>query len=47
LVVAKERLGPISHSMELEQQAVEKTAGEKQLQLFVKEILDGPRRHLW
>ena len=47
LVVAKERLRPISHSMELEQQAVEKTAGEKQLQLLVKEILDGPRRHLW
>lgn len=47
LTVARERLRPISHSMALEDQAVQKSASEKQLQLLAKEILDGPRRNLW
>jgi len=47
ITVARERLRPISHSMSLEDQAVEKSASEKQLQLLAKEILDGPRRNLW
>ena len=45
--VVRERLRPISHSMALENQAVDKGASEKQVQLLVKEILDGPRRNLW
>jgi hypothetical protein len=45
--LALERLRPISHSMGLEDQAVEKSASKKQLQLLAKEILDGPRRNLW
>jgi predicted DNA-binding mobile mystery protein A len=45
--VARKRLRPISHSMSLEDQAVDKSASEKQLQLLAKEILDGPRRNLW
>jgi predicted DNA-binding mobile mystery protein A len=47
IVVAGERLRSISHSMSLENQKVEKSASEKQLQLLAKEILDGPRRNLW
>ena len=46
-LVARERLRPISHSMSLEDQSVDKSASEKQLQLLAKEILDGPRRNLW
>ncbi len=46
-LVAHERLRPISHSMSLEDQSVDKSASEKQLQLLAKEILDGPRRNLW
>lgn len=46
-LVARERLRPIAHSMILEDQSVEKSASEKQLQLLAKEILDGPRRNLW
>lgn len=45
--LARERLLPISHSMSLENQAVEEAASEKQLQLLAKEILDGSRRNLW
>ena len=47
ILVARERLRPISHSMSLEDQSVDKSASEKQLQLLAKEILDGPRRNLW
>ena len=47
MAVAKERLRPIAHSMSLENQSVDKSAGNKQLQLLAKEILDGPRRNLW
>ena len=45
--LARERLLPVSHSMSLENQAVEEVASEKQLQLLAKEILDGSRRNLW
>jgi predicted DNA-binding mobile mystery protein A len=45
--VVRERLRPISHSMALENQAVEKGASEMEVKLLVKEILDGPRRNLW
>ena len=45
--IARERLRPISHSMSLENQSVDQSASEKQLQLLAKEILDGPRRNLW
>jgi predicted DNA-binding mobile mystery protein A len=47
MTVAKERLRPISHSMSLENQSVDKSASDKQLELLTKEILDGPRRNLW
>ena len=45
--VARERLLPISHSMALEGQAVDKSIAEKQVQLLAQEILNGPRRNLW
>ena len=47
MVVARERLRPISHSMGLENQSVDQSASGNQLQLLAKEILDGPRRNLW
>lgn len=45
--VARDRLQPISHSMALEGQAVEKSIAEEQIKLLAQEILDGPRRYLW
>ena len=45
LVVAKERLNPISHSMSLEDQTVNES--KNQIQLLAKEILEGSRRNLW
>jgi predicted DNA-binding mobile mystery protein A len=47
MAVARDKLRPVSHSMSLEDQAVDKSSSEKQLQLLAKEILDGPRRNLW
>ena len=47
IALARERLRPITHSMSLEDQSVDKSASEKQLELLAKEILDGPRRNLW
>jgi predicted DNA-binding mobile mystery protein A len=47
ILVAREKLRPISHSMSLENQTIDKPTQEKQLQLLAKEILDGPRRNLW
>ena len=47
IALARERLRPIAHSMSLEDQSVDKSASEKQLELLAKEILDGPRRNLW
>jgi predicted DNA-binding mobile mystery protein A len=47
LTLAQERLSPISHSMSLEDQSLEKEATKKQLQILAKEILNGSRRKLW
>jgi hypothetical protein len=47
LTRAQEILRPISHSMTLEAQTVEKAAAEKQIQLIAQELLEGPRRKLW
>jgi predicted DNA-binding mobile mystery protein A len=47
MAVARDKLHPVSHSMGLEDQAVDKSSSEKQLQILAKEILDGPRRNLW
>jgi predicted DNA-binding mobile mystery protein A len=47
LQVARERLRPVSHSMSLEDQAVDGSLSEVQLELLAKEILDGSRRELW
>jgi predicted DNA-binding mobile mystery protein A len=45
--VARERLRPVSHSMSLEDQSVEGSLSEVQLELLAKEILDGSRRVIW
>jgi hypothetical protein len=47
LTVAQERLRPISHSMSLEGQSLEREATKKQIQILAKEILNGSRRKLW
>lgn len=45
--VAKERLSPISHSMALEQQAVQEPLSKLQLELAINALLAGSRRALW
>jgi predicted DNA-binding mobile mystery protein A len=45
--VARERLRPIAHSMALEDQAVQGTLTKLQLELAIKELLEGSRRELW
>jgi predicted DNA-binding mobile mystery protein A len=45
--VANERLSQVSHSMALEDQAVQGSAGKLQLDLEVAELLAGSRRELW
>jgi hypothetical protein len=45
--VAREQLRPVSHSMSLEDQSVEGSLSEVQLELLAKEILDGSRRVIW
>ena len=45
--VAKERLRPITHSMALEDQAVNSSHNKLQLALASKELLEGSRRELW
>jgi len=45
--VARERLRPISHSMALEDQAVQGPLTKLQLDLAVKDLLEGSRRELW
>ena len=45
--VASERLRPVAHSMRLEDQAVEGTMNQVQLDLLVAELLNGSRRKLW
>lgn len=45
--IARERLRPVSHSMSLEDQSVETSSSQLQLELLAKEILDGSRREFW
>lgn len=45
--VAKQRLHPISHSMALENQMVQEPLNKLQLELTVKDLLEGSRRELW
>jgi predicted DNA-binding mobile mystery protein A len=45
--VALERLRPVSHSMSLEDQTVQGRSREIQVELLIRELLDGPRRDLW
>ncbi len=45
--VAKARLRPIAHSMALEDQAVADSISKMQLDLEVKQLLEGSRRALW
>ena len=46
-VVARERLQPIVHSMALEDQAVQGSLNKLQLDLVVKELIEGSHRELW
>lgn len=45
--VASERLHPMSHSMALEDQAVQEPLNQRQLEMTVKELLEGSGRELW
>jgi predicted DNA-binding mobile mystery protein A len=45
--VAKDRLTRVAHSMALEDQAVDKSLTQLQLELASKELLEGSRRELW
>lgn len=45
--VARERLRPIEHSMALEDQAVQGPLNKLQLEMAIKELLEGSRRELW
>ncbi len=45
--VAKDRLQPISHSMALEDQAVQDPLSKLQLEFDIKKLLEGSRRELW
>lgn len=45
--LAKEQLGPVEHTMPLEDQAVADKARKRQLKLLIRELLDGPRRNFW
>ncbi|MEI7568730.1 MAG: mobile mystery protein A [Alcaligenaceae bacterium] len=47
LYLAQERIGPVAHSMSLENQSVKADINAVQLELLATEILDGPRRDLW
>jgi hypothetical protein len=40
-------LRPIAHSMALEDQAVQEPLTKLQLDLAIKELLEGSRRELW
>jgi len=46
-VVARERLRPIAHSMALEDQAVQRPQNKLQLELAIKDLIEGSRRELW
>jgi predicted DNA-binding mobile mystery protein A len=45
--VARERLRPIAHSMALEDQAVQGPQNKLQLELAIKDLIEGSRRELW
>jgi len=45
--VARQRLRPIAHSMALEDQTVQEPLTQLQLELAIKELLEGSRRELW
>ncbi len=45
--VAHERLRPIAHSMALEDQAVQGAQNKLQLELAIKDLIEGSRRKLW
>ena len=45
--VAIDRLRPVSHSMSLEDQAVQGDARDAQRELLASELLAGSRRELW
>ena len=46
-VVARERLQPIAHSMAMEDQAVQGSLNQYQLDQVVKELIKGSHRELW
>jgi len=46
-MVAQERLRPIAHSMALEDQAVQGPQNKLQLEVAIKELIEGSRRELW
>jgi predicted DNA-binding mobile mystery protein A len=45
--VALERLRPVAHSMALEGQAVKLPLNKLQLELVIKDLIEGSRRELW
>lgn len=45
--VAREHLRPIAHSMALEDQAVQEPQNKLQLELAIKDLIEGSRRELW
>ncbi len=45
--LARARMGPISHSMALEDQAVDESVSKLQLELAIDQLLKGSRRALW
>ena len=46
-MVARERLRPIVHSMALEDQAVQGPQNKLQLEVAIKDLIEGSRRELW
>jgi predicted DNA-binding mobile mystery protein A len=46
-MVARERLRPIAHSMALEDQAVQGPQSKLQLEVAIKDLIEGSRRELW
>jgi predicted DNA-binding mobile mystery protein A len=46
-MVARERLRPIAHSMALEDQAVQGPQNKLQLEVAIKDLIEGSRRELW
>jgi len=47
LVVARDRLSRVSHSMKLEEQALDRRREKQQLDRLVASLLAGSRRNLW